>query len=145
MVEVVSALGVDPTGMRLIDGSGLSRDDGISPRFIASLLHVAAVQQPERFSAIFNPSALPVAGKTGTLTRSLGRYSTSPSRCAQGMVQAKTGTIFSTIALSGIARTRKSGPRLFSVMVNHRPTVVSRLQTRQAVDGLAATIAGCWR
>lgn len=107
VLEVVTSLGVDPSGMRIDDGSGLSRDDRISTRFVASLLHVAAVQQPERFAAIFARNALPVAGRTGTLARSLGRYSTAPSRCAQGKVRAKTGTIFGTIALPGVAQTRE--------------------------------------
>lgn len=143
-VEVIQSLGVDPMGMSLVDGSGLSRDDAISARFVAQLIHVAKVQQRAKFASIFRSYALPVAGRTGTLSTGLGRYSTAPSRCARGRVQAKTGTIFATIALSGVARTRISGLRVFSILVNHRPTSVDRLQTRRAVDGLAATVMGCW-
>jgi D-alanyl-D-alanine carboxypeptidase len=60
-------------------------------------------------------------------------------------VQAKTGTILGTIALSGVAKAGKPGQRIFSVIVNHRPARYSALDTRRAVDGLAATIVGCWR
>jgi D-alanyl-D-alanine carboxypeptidase len=60
-------------------------------------------------------------------------------------VQAKTGTILGTIALSGVAMTKHSGERLFSVIVNDRPLRFSALDTRRAVDNLAATAEGCWK
>jgi D-alanyl-D-alanine carboxypeptidase/D-alanyl-D-alanine-endopeptidase (penicillin-binding protein 4) len=142
--EVLATLGVDSAGMVLIDGSGLSRKARVSPRFLSNVLRVARVTQQPRFSAMFKPSALPVAGRTGTLGTRYGRYSTSPSRCAQGRVQAKTGTILGTIALSGIAAPQSGGERIFSVVINHRPAQYSALDVRRAVDGLAATIVGCW-
>lgn len=142
--DAVRSLGVSPEGMLLYDGSGLSRKDRLSPRFLASLLRVARIVQPRRFAAVFRPRAMPVAGRTGTLTTAYGRYSTSPSRCARGLVQAKTGTLFDTIALSGIARRVTGGRRVFSILVNSRPQQYSPLSTRRAVDGLAATVTGCW-
>lgn len=142
--EVLATLGLDVTGMRLVDGSGLSRRDAVSPRFLVSVLRVARIEQADRFLAMFDPRAMPVAGRTGSLTAAYGRYSTAPSSCASGDVQAKTGTIASTIALSGVARTHGAGRRLFSIIVNHRPVRYPPLATRRAIDGLAATIVGCW-
>jgi D-alanyl-D-alanine carboxypeptidase/D-alanyl-D-alanine-endopeptidase (penicillin-binding protein 4) len=144
-MDSLRALGVDPAGMILIDGSGLSRDDRVTPRFLADVLRLTRVTERARFAAMFRASAMPTAGRTGTLTRAYGRYSSGPSRCAAGYVQAKTGTILSTIALSGIAKTLDGGRRIFSIIVNRRPLGYSALSTRQAVDGLAATITGCWR
>ena len=143
-MDALSRLGVDPGGMTLIDGSGLSRDDRITPRFLANVLRMTRVIQPERFATMFAREAMPTAGRSGTLTKAYGRYSTRPSRCAAGAVQAKTGTILSTIALSGVAKTVFGGTRIFSIIVNHRPLRFPALSTRQAVDGLAATITGCW-
>ena len=143
--EALGELGVDASGMVFADGSGLSRRDRISPRFLANVLRLARVLQPERFAAIFRPSALPVAGRTGTLATRYGRYDSRPSSCARGRVQAKTGTILGTIALSGSVRTQAAGLELFSIMVNHRPSGYAALATRRALDGLAATIEGCWR
>ena len=38
-----------------------------------------------------------------------------------------------------------TGPeRIFAILVNDRPQRYSALSTRQAVDGLTATITGCW-
>jgi D-alanyl-D-alanine carboxypeptidase/D-alanyl-D-alanine-endopeptidase (penicillin-binding protein 4) len=142
--EALRELGVDPTGLVLADGSGLSRDDRVSPRFLASLLRLARIQQASRFATMFRAEAMPVAGRSGTLGIAFGRYTTSPSRCARGAVQAKTGTILRTIALSGVARTSSGGRRIFSIIVNERPLRYSALDTRRAVDGLAATVVGCW-
>lgn len=142
---VLADLGVAAGDARLLDGSGLSRDDRVTVRLVARVLHVTRYEQRERFSAMFRRDAMPIAGRTGTLRPAYGRYSTQPSKCARADVQAKTGTILQTIALSGIARTVFGGQRVFSVIVNHRPTRIDRLSTRRAVDGLAATIVGCWR
>jgi D-alanyl-D-alanine carboxypeptidase/D-alanyl-D-alanine-endopeptidase (penicillin-binding protein 4) len=143
--QSLALLGVDTRRMVLADGSGLSRLDRISPRLLADLLRVARVTQAKRFATMFRPNALPVAGRTGTLDTSFGRYTTSPSRCARGHVQAKTGTILGTIALSGVATTSRGTQRIFSVIVNDRPLRYSALSTRRAVDALAATVVGCWR
>ena len=142
--QALFGLGLDTTGQRLIDGSGLSRADRLTPWFLARMLQVVRVQQPERFEAMFRPSAMPVAGRTGTLNTRFGRYASSPSKCAVGRVQAKTGTIPRTIALSGVARAVDGRLRVFSMIVNNRPLSVRELSTRQALDGLAATITGCW-
>lgn len=141
----LAELGIDTTGIVLADGSGLSTSDRITSAFLTSVLRVARVTQKPRFLALFARTALPVAGRTGTLDRSFGRYNTAPSRCASGRVQAKTGTIAGTIALSGIARPKHGHERIFSIIVNHRPTRYRTLESRRALDGLAATIEGCWR
>ena len=87
---------------------------------------------------------MPVAGRTGTLDDRYGRFTTKQARCAAGAVKAKTGTLFDTIGLSGVAATATGGERIFSILVNDRPQRFSALSTRQAVDGLTATITGCW-
>lgn len=143
--EVMRTLGLDPAGQRFADGSGLSRSDRLSPWFLARLLQVASVQQPEVFRVMFRPSAMPVAGRSGTLAARFGRYTSGPSRCAVGRVQAKTGTIPGTIALSGTILTVDGRLAVFSMIVNHRPRRVAELSTRRALDELAATASGCWR
>lgn len=141
--QVLRNLGVDPTGMALLDGSGLSRKDRVSPRFLVDVLRVARVTNPAPFTTMFEDTAMPIAGVSGTLDDRYGRFTTKQARCAQGLIRAKTGTLFDTIGLSGISA---SGPgeRIFSILVNDRPQRYIPLQTRQAVDGLAATINGCW-
>ncbi|MCX6432739.1 MAG: D-alanyl-D-alanine carboxypeptidase/D-alanyl-D-alanine-endopeptidase [Actinobacteria bacterium] len=142
--QVLRNLGVNPDGMALRDGSGLSRKDRVSPRFLVDVLRVARVTNPAPFTTMFEPEAMPVAGQTGTLDDRYGRFVTRNARCAQGAVQAKTGTLFDTIGLSGVATTSAGPERLFSILVNDRPQRFSALSTRQALDGLGATITGCW-
>ncbi|MBK9741243.1 MAG: D-alanyl-D-alanine carboxypeptidase/D-alanyl-D-alanine-endopeptidase [Actinobacteria bacterium] len=140
----LTKLGIDPAGMSLLDGSGLSRKNRVSPRFLAEVLRLARVTRPERFTDIFDADALPVSGQTGTLATAYGRYVTKQARCARGDVHAKTGSLFDTIALSGLAETTGGDERLFSILVNDRPQRYSALSIRQVLDGLTATITGCW-
>ncbi|MDO8309277.1 MAG: D-alanyl-D-alanine carboxypeptidase/D-alanyl-D-alanine-endopeptidase [Actinomycetota bacterium] len=142
--QALAGLGVDTTGVSLLDGSGLSRKDRLTTAFLAALLRVVRIAQHERFSAMFAANAMPIAGVSGTLTTAYGRYDTWPSRCAAGRIQAKTGTLYDVIALSGITMP-DAGPKLiFSMIVNEPPTAYSKLATRRALDGLAATMVGCW-
>ena len=66
---------------------------------------------------------------------------TNPTRCAAGLIEAKTGSLSGVIALSGFARGADGNVKLFSFLLNKVP---STLTTRRAVDRLAATITGCW-
>ena len=143
--QVLRNLGIDPSGVTLLDGSGLSRKDRVTPRFLVDVLRLARVTNPAPFTTMFEPDAMPIAGQTGTLDDRYGRFVTKHARCAQGAVRAKTGTLFDTIGLSGIATTATGQERLFSILVNDRPQRFSALSTRQAVDGLSATIEGCWQ
>ena len=142
--QVLRNVGVDPTGMALHDGSGLSRKDRVTPRFLVDVLRVARTLNPGPFTLMFEPDAMPVSGVSGTLDDRYGRFVTKQSRCAQGDVRAKTGTLFDTIGLSGVATTVAGPERIFAILVNDRPQRFSALSTRQAVDGLTATITGCW-
>jgi D-alanyl-D-alanine carboxypeptidase/D-alanyl-D-alanine-endopeptidase (penicillin-binding protein 4) len=143
-VATLAKLGLDPGRMALLDGSGLSRKDRVSPRFLTDVLRLARVTRPEAYGVMFAPQALPVSGQTGTLASAYGRYVTRHARCARGDVHAKTGSLFDTIALSGVADTEAGDERIFSILVNHRPQQYSALSARQVLDGLTATITGCW-
>ncbi len=82
-----------------------------------------------------------VAGVSGTLAPNYLRYVTNPTRCAAGLIQAKTGSLSGVISLSGFARGADGQVKLFSFLLNQVP---STLTTRRAVDRLAATVTGCW-
>lgn len=136
-------LGIDPTGLSLYDGSGVSRKDRLTASALTQLIALTTVGDPVRFSEMYAERSMPVSGQTGTLKAGYGRYVTKASKCAVGKVRAKTGTLFDTIALSGVASSLDGAQRAFSIMVNKRPSKYSKLSTRQAVDALVATITGC--
>lgn len=140
--ELLGSLGIQTTGLRLMDGSGLSRANRVNA---LALAQVAALSRSDpRFAPMYAPTAMPISGRSGTLDDRYGRYSTKPSRCARGKIRAKTGTLFDTIGLTGVTTARDGMEKAFAILVNHRPQRVSALTTRRAVDGLAATINGCW-
>lgn len=110
----LTEIGIAPEEYTFSDGSGLSRQNLVSPRAIVKLLQYADF--PSAWRAAFQ-SALPVAGEDGSLA---GRMK---GTIAQDHVWAKTGSLGHVNALSGYAQTL-SGERLaFSIMVNnHRLT-----------------------
>ncbi len=120
----LTKLGVDPAGYILADGSGLSRHNLVSPEAITETLRAMA-QSPE---AVVYRASLPVAGISGTLRN---RFRDS---AAQGIVQAKTGTMSGVVALSGYLDAPDYEPLVFSIVVNQSDQPAARL--RQAIDDI---------
>jgi D-alanyl-D-alanine carboxypeptidase/D-alanyl-D-alanine-endopeptidase (penicillin-binding protein 4) len=106
----------------LADGSGLSRQNLVSPKAIAQTLKLIA-QTKE--AAVYRAS-LPVAGISGTLRR---RFNNT---AAQGNLQAKTGTLTGVSALSGYLNVPSYQPLVFSIIVNQSDQSTETL--RQAID-----------
>lgn len=126
--DALTQLGVDPEGYRLVDGSGLSRHNLVSPEALVQTLQAIA-RTPE---ANVYRASLPVAGVSGTLQ---GRFQNT---AAQGIVQAKTGTLSGVTALSGYVNSRAYDPLVFSIIVNHSEQSSSAL--RQLVDEMVVTL-----
>jgi serine-type D-Ala-D-Ala carboxypeptidase/endopeptidase (penicillin-binding protein 4) len=118
--------GVPLTGVRLVDGSGLSSLDRLTARALAGILRAAWADPDVR---PYLTAALPVAGISGTLH---DRMRTPPAR---GNVQAKTGTTSLASALSGYVKKRY----VFSVLQNGSP--VSSFWARKAQDRFASLLA----
>jgi D-alanyl-D-alanine carboxypeptidase/D-alanyl-D-alanine-endopeptidase (penicillin-binding protein 4) len=125
--EALGALGV-PLAGQSADGSGLSRADRRSAREWRSLLQ-AAVGQPWSPRLV---ESLPLAGRTGTLSRRFARTA------AEANLRAKTGWIDEARALSGYRTTAGGRRATFSVLVNGTNPESSVLG---AVDDLVAVIA----
>jgi D-alanyl-D-alanine carboxypeptidase/D-alanyl-D-alanine-endopeptidase (penicillin-binding protein 4) len=125
--RVLSDRGVPLAGVRLKDGSGLSRLDRWTARGLAALLRTA--WSDTRISAIFFNS-LPIAGNTGTLA---DRMESAPAR---GAVRAKTGTTSAASALSGYVKQAF----VFSILQNGSP--VPATNARRSQDRFAQILAG---
>lgn len=136
-LSVMRASGAPVTGWVSYDGSGLSRWDKVPARTLTGLLRVIDTD-PTLRDVVFGPSALPIAGRTGTLA---SRFTTAPTSCARGIVQAKTGSLNDVTALSGVAIGLDGQRRYFSVLVNGTPNTSS---TRTAIDRVAASATGCF-
>jgi serine-type D-Ala-D-Ala carboxypeptidase/endopeptidase (penicillin-binding protein 4) len=112
---------------RVVDGSGLSRGNAVSPRMIGRLL-VRAPREPW-FGAFY--SSLPLAGVTGTLKKRM-RGTAAAGRC-----RAKTGTLIDVSALAGYCRSRSGHRIAFAILMNR----VSIWSAHRTQDRIAATLA----
>jgi D-alanyl-D-alanine carboxypeptidase/D-alanyl-D-alanine-endopeptidase (penicillin-binding protein 4) len=113
-------------GVRIVDGSGLSRLNRLTASALVGVLQ-AGYDDPALREVLL--SALPVAGRNGTL-RSRMRGS-----AAAGRVLAKTGTTSDASALSGYVKRRY----VFAILQNGHP--VSTYWARRAQDRFAAVLA----
>lgn len=123
----LEAAGLPLAGAVLVDGSGLSHENRVSPRLLVAALRVA------NSSFEYGPeyeAALPIAAADGTLQER--------AEAARARVRAKTGLLTRVTALSGYAQ-RPDGERLlFSILVNgFRGSASSAMR---AVDGFAAAL-----
>jgi D-alanyl-D-alanine carboxypeptidase/D-alanyl-D-alanine-endopeptidase (penicillin-binding protein 4) len=134
---VLAGIGVDVRGLRLVDASGLSRDNRLQPRLLARLLAVAAGPQRPELRAVV--TGLPVAGFSGTLQP---RYSRPPARVGAGIVRAKTGTLLGVSALAGLA-VDADGRLLAFALVADGVQAARTLRAQAALDRLAATLTTC--
>jgi serine-type D-Ala-D-Ala carboxypeptidase/endopeptidase (penicillin-binding protein 4) len=119
--------GVNLTGVRIADGSGLSSYDRLTARAIGQLL-ISAVSDTAISSAFV--ASLPIAGVNGTLK---DRMETLP---AYRHVFAKTGTTNVASALSGYVTTRY----VFAILQNGNP--IPWWYARAAQDRFAQVLAG---
>lgn len=124
----LTELGVNPNSYVLVDGSGLSRHNLVSPEALVQLLRGMA-NSP--MASVYRTS-LPVAGVSGTLK---GRFNHTP---AQGIVQAKTGTLMGVSALSGYVEVPNYEPLAFSIIVNQSDLSAEKL--RAAIDEIVLVL-----
>ncbi|MGP2440596.1 D-alanyl-D-alanine carboxypeptidase/D-alanyl-D-alanine endopeptidase [Streptomyces sp. JW3] len=137
--QVLSSYGISLDNFEMYDGSGLSRADRIPAATLAQLLD--AITESPALGSILD--GLPVAGEAGSsLGPEWGRFDDANSECAVGKVQAKTGTLTGAIALSGVTRTDDGEWRIFSFIENN--STADPADIKDAMDGLAATVNGCW-
>lgn len=116
--RLLTAAGVPLTGVRMVDGSGLSLVDRWTPRALVTLLQTMW-RDPDLEPYVVR--ALPIAGETGTL------HSRMRSGPARGVVRAKTGTTDDSSALSGFVGSRY----VFSILENGRPVKTGNAERSQ--------------
>ncbi|SEK54391.1 D-alanyl-D-alanine carboxypeptidase/D-alanyl-D-alanine endopeptidase [Streptacidiphilus jiangxiensis] len=129
------------TGVQLYDGSGLSRSDRMTAHALA---YMAALTVNPRYSSVLQyvRAGFPVAGVDGTLGPSWGRFTTAPTNCAVGRIDAKTGTLTGAIALAGLALNKQDGQwKAFAFLEEGGFNTTS---ARDLIDRWATTVEGCW-
>lgn len=101
-------IGVDPATLTLVDGSGLSQYDRVTPRALVAIL-AHDWRGPNRDAVL---AALPIAGVRGDLR---GAMRGTP---AAGHVYAKTGSMSHVRGLAGYVVTRTRGTLIFALSID---------------------------
>jgi D-alanyl-D-alanine carboxypeptidase/D-alanyl-D-alanine-endopeptidase (penicillin-binding protein 4) len=125
-------------GAQLVDGSGLSTQDRVTPAALAAILRRATERtHPELLSLA---TGLPVAGFSGTMLR---RFRDKGTLAYAGLVHAKTGTLKNVTSLAGTVVDR-DGRLLVFAFISNRSTPVSASQSpTKGLDALIAVVASC--
>ena len=109
----------DMEGLQYVDGSGLSRNNFVTPmsqvKFLSSLMDKAY------FKTYFN--SLPIGGQTGTLKKMF--YGSG-----YGSVFAKTGTLNKVKTLAGYIKTTSGKTLVFSLLINNYAGSVDQVKNR---------------
>jgi D-alanyl-D-alanine carboxypeptidase/D-alanyl-D-alanine-endopeptidase (penicillin-binding protein 4) len=127
--ERLTAWGLQPDGVQIVDGSGLSRRDGLAADTLVSIL--ARMYDPAMESPWM--TGLPVAGRDGSLEN---RLRNTP---AESNIRAKTGTMTNIRSLAGYVWSRDREPLAFVIMVNNFEGTGQQAQA--AVDEIAVALA----
>lgn len=99
--------GINLKSAIIVDGSGLSRNNLISPLQTLNLLVFIYKQFPLAYEYI---AALPIAGVDGTLAQ---RF-----KGQKGLIRAKTGTMKGVLSLSGFLNTANNHTVAFAIFIN---------------------------
>ena len=135
--EVLAELSVPARGVRIYDGSGLSRDNRVTREALASVLQLGA--DPDLPDLRTVTTGLPVAAFSGSLAY---RYLAPPTFPARGVVRAKTGTLTGVNGLAGTVVTRSGGLLGFGLLTD-RVRPVDTLTARQLLEEMTAALARC--
>lgn len=136
VLPALRTYGIDPAGVKAVDGSGLSDDDRIPPAYLTKLF-VKVLHKTDGLGPIY--SGLPIAGRTGSLSYA-DRFSGAASR-ADGKVRAKTGWIDDGYTLAGIIRAKDGTPLTFAFYALGDGFVSAN--AKQALDTLTADVWSC--
>ena len=130
-------LGVS-SGLRLVDGSGLSPQDAIAPATLVKVLELATGDS--RVRALL--AGLPVAGFSGTLSAGQSVFA-GIGGAALGSVRAKTGNLGTVTALAGLVTDKNSRTLVFAFMADRIPAQGMLRTAANAINEAATALANC--
>lgn len=108
--EIFADIGLNPDNIIMVDGSGLSHLNMVTPRQVVELLKYM-YSNKKVYADYYN--SLPIAGIDGTLGKRM------KNTTAEKVVRAKTGFISYVRSLSGYAVTGDNEPIAFSMIANN--------------------------
>jgi D-alanyl-D-alanine carboxypeptidase len=115
---------IDPSDLVVLDGSGLSRYNLLSPRYMIQLLTYLA--QEFQCNAEF-ASSLPISGVDGALKHRLVQV--------KSRVRAKTGTMTGISTMAGYITTKNNDLLAFTIFINglNRPSKIYKQELEDTI------------
>lgn len=126
--------GIDVTGARLADTSGLADGSALPAGLLTDVLLLAT--DPDHTELLPVVVDLPVSGWQGTLA---DRYRDGVAR---GLVRAKTGSLPGVTSLAGTVLTQEGRLLVFAVLADATPPG-GQPAPRAAIDGFVQALAAC--
>jgi D-alanyl-D-alanine carboxypeptidase/D-alanyl-D-alanine-endopeptidase (penicillin-binding protein 4) len=139
VTAVLGRLGVRH-GVHLVDGSGLSPLDQVTPAALAAVVRLAATGRPAALRAAI--TGMPVAGFSGTLASGQSVFG-GFGPPALGMVRAKTGNLSKVASLSGITTDASGHVLAFAFMADQIAKGSELVSAAGTIDAMATALAGC--
>ncbi len=136
VTQTMASLGVPTDGVSIHDGSGLSRENLVTPLALIGVLRVVLDPAHPELNAV--ATGLPVAGFTGSLTNRFDQ----PFPDSRGLVRAKTGTLSNVSSLAGIAVDQDGHQMLFALIAD-RIKKPDETKAQKALDAAAGALGAC--
>lgn len=111
LMEWARSAGLPAQGLNVVDGSGLSRLNRATPRFLVALLRAQAASPTGRLFA----ESLAAPGEAGSLRN---RFDVAERVELRGRLRAKTGFIDNTHGLAGYLKGGRGGEYVFAICLN---------------------------
>jgi D-alanyl-D-alanine carboxypeptidase/D-alanyl-D-alanine-endopeptidase (penicillin-binding protein 4) len=135
VADELRTLGMPMTNVKIVDGSGLSTDNRLTPALLTAILGYDAQPAHTAFHSLFG--GMPVAGYSGTLQNRFDKVGTTDAR---GALRAKTGTLTGVSALAGVVIDSSGRPLAFALMMDK---VAVNANVGLAADVVGETLYRC--
>jgi len=129
--QSLNQLGIKPEEYVLVDASGLSRQNLVTPQTLVEVLRLMSQHSDSKVAQAYRQS-LAIAGTKGTLKKRFINTAIANN------LWAKTGTLTGVGALSGYLKTQSNKTLVFSILVNN--SELEDQEIRQAIDEIVVII-----
>ena len=119
VVEHLKANAFETDGLNYMDGSGLSRNNLVTP--ISQVKFLTNIMDEKYYKTYFE--SLPIAGQTGTLKSMFNGE-------GNGQIFAKTGTLNKVKTLAGYMKTNSGKTLVFSLLINNYAGSVDQVKNK---------------